>query len=155
MKKTQSFKTWHLVVLAVVIVLAIGQKIYNSMWTKATIQIAGQQLRVLVADTYDHRLQGWSGKKDMGKYDGMLFVFPRPGRPEIVMRDMNFPLDVVWINGTEIVDIAPNLMPEPNRMESDLTRYGARATSTLVLELPGGFKDRYGLKIGDTVEILK
>lgn len=155
MKESRPFKTWHLVFVAIIIVLAIGQKIYSSMWTKAMVKIGGQELYVLVADTYDHRLQGLSGKKDMGKYGGMLFVFPNAGRPVMVMRDMNFPLDIIWIDGTKIVDIAPNLLPEPDRVEADLTRYQARTTSTLVLELPGGFMERYNLKIGDEIEIIK
>lgn len=155
MSEPKPFKTWHVGLLLLIAALAIGHKIYSSMWTKATVRVAGQELRVLVADTYDHRFQGWSSKKDMGKYDGMLFVFPESGRFAMVMRDMHFPLDIIWIDGTQIVDIAPNVPPEAGVAESALTVYQPRATSTLVLELPAGFMEQYGLKIGDEVEIIK
>lgn len=155
MREKKPFKTWHLILLVIIVVFAMGKKIYDSFWPKATIRIGGQETRVLVADTPARRLKGWSDRKNMGKYGGMLFIFPEPGRYAMVMRGMRFPLDIVWLDGNKIIDIAPNLSPEPNVPEKKLTIYGARASSTMVLELPAGFRDRTGLKIGDMVEILK
>jgi uncharacterized membrane protein (UPF0127 family) len=155
MKGSSPFKAWHLVAILALVLFAIGNKIYGSLWTKGTVHIVGKEVRVLIADTYNHRLQGWSGHKDMGKYGGMLFVFPDAGRHAMVMRDMYFPLDIVWIDGTTVVDIAPKLPPEAGVAEEQLTVYQARTTSTLVLELPAGFMEQTGLKIGDTVEVIK
>lgn len=155
MKESKPFKTWHLILLILVIVISVGYKIYGSLWTKATVKIGGQEIHVLVADTYNHRLKGWSDRKDMGKYGGMLFVFPDRSQHAMVMRGMHFPLDIVWLDGNKIIDIAPNLSPQPGVPEDQLTVYMARTASTLVLELPAGFKERIGLKIGDTVEISK
>lgn len=155
MKEQKPFKTWHLIFLILVIVISFGYKIYTSLWSKATLKIGGQEVRVLVANNYEHRLKGLSDRKDMGKYDGMLFVFPDRGDHAMVMRDMHFPLDIIWLDGNKIVDIAPSLPPEPGVPEEQLTIYRARAASTLVLELPAGFKDRTGLKIGDIIEIHK
>lgn len=155
MEESKIFKTWHLILLVALVLIAVGHRIYGSLWVKGTVTIAGKDVRVLIADTYKHRLQGWSGKKDMGKYGGMLFVFPDAGRHAMVMRDMYFPLDIVWINGETVVDIAPNLPPEAGVAEEDLVIYQARTTSTLVLELPAGFMAQTGLKIGDKVQIVK
>ena len=71
----------------------------------------------------------------------------------MVMRDMHFPLDIIWLDGNKIIDIAPNLPPEPGLAEEQLTIYRSRAASTLVLELPAGFMERTSLKIGDVIEI--
>jgi uncharacterized membrane protein (UPF0127 family) len=73
----------------------------------------------------------------------------------MVMRDMNFPLDIIWLDGFTIVDMAPNLQPEKGRTEEDLTPYFARLPSTLVLEVPTGFITQNKLKIGDRIEIIK
>ena len=154
MREKKPFKKWHLILLVIIIVFAMGKKIYDSFWSKATIRIGGQEVRVLVADTTARRSKGWSDRKNIGRYGGMLFVFPDSARYAMVMRDMRFPLDIVWLDGTKIIDIAPNLPPEPNVPEEKLTVYGARASSTMVLELPAGFMERTGLKIGDTIEIL-
>ena len=154
-KESKPFKTWHLILIILVLAISVGYKIHGSLWGKAKVVIAGREVRVLVADTYNHRLKGWSDRKNMGKYGGMLFVFPDRGQHAMVMRDMYFPLDIIWLDGNKVVDIAPNLLPEAGVAEEDLTVYPARASSTLVLELPAGFKDQTGLKIGDEVVIIK
>lgn len=155
MREQKPFKAWHLILIILVVVVSIGYKIYGSWWTKTTIKIGGKGVRVLVADTYNHRLKGWSGRKDMGKYGGMLFVFSNRGQHAMVMRDMRFPLDIVWIDGTKIVEIAPNVPLEIGKSEEELTPYFSSRPSNLVLELPAGFKDRTGLKIGDKIEIVE
>ena len=152
-EKNNELKKWHLIVLGIVVVFAVGVRIYNARWPSATVQIGGQTLSVLVADTYQHEVEGWSNKNDMGQYGGMLFIFSGSGQHTMVMRDMRFPLDIVWIDGTHIVDIAPNLAPEPGRTEAELTPYFARLPSTLVLELPAGFALKYGVRVGDSVKI--
>ena len=154
-KETKQPKKWHYIFFAIVVLLFVGLKAYAYYWPKATVNINGRILTVLLADTEQHRIKGWSGKKDMGKYDGMLFVFPEKAQHTMVMRDMNFPLDIIWLDGFTIVDMAPNLQPEKGRAEEDLTPYFARLSSTLVLELPAGFIKQNSLKIGDRIEIIK
>lgn len=147
-------RKWHLVLLVAIIIVAAGFKIYSSLWTERTVRLGGEDLRVLVADTPSHRAAGWSNRKDMGRYGGMLFVFPASGQHTMVMREMLFPLDIIWIDDRRIVDMAPNLAPEREKSEAELTLYSARLPSTLVLELPVGFIGAHGLKIGDTIEIM-
>ena len=153
-KEPKQPKKWHYIFFIVVILLTIGLKAYSYYWPKATININGRILKVSVADTAQNRIKGWSGKKDMGKYDGMLFVFSEKSQHTMVMRDMNFPLDIIWLDGFTIVDMAPNLQPEKNRAEEDLTPYFARLPSTMVLEVPAGFVMENKLKIGDRIEVV-
>lgn len=121
------------------------------MWPKANVKIGGEVLKVLVANTPAHQVEGWSNKKDMGNYGGMLFVFPDFGQHTMVMRDMRFPLDIVWLNGNKIVEIAPNIQTEPGKTEAQLTPFFSSQPSNMVLELPAGFMDKTGIKIGDEV----
>lgn len=154
-KELKQPKKWHYIFFGFVILLFIGIKLYSFYWPKETININGHVLTVLLADTEQHRIKGWSNKKDMGKYDGMLFIFPERSQHTMVMRDMNFPLDIIWLDGFTIVDMAPNLQPEKGRAEVDLTPYFARLPSTLVLEVPAGFIMKNQLKIGDRIEVIK
>lgn len=149
-------KKWHLILLGVIILVSVAFKIYGSLWTKHTVRLGGAEFRVLVADTQDHRVAGLSNHKNMGdNIGGMLFVFPSAAQHTMVMRSMMFPLDIIWFNGYTIVDMAPNLQPEPGKSEAGLTPYFARLPSTLVLEVPAGFIKAHSLKIGDQIEILK
>lgn len=153
--KPKKMKAWHYIFFAIVIIWAIGLKVYIAYWPKTELDINGRMLKVLVADTPDHRFEGWSNKKSMGRYDGMLFVFNERSQHTMVMRDMKFPLDIVWLDGLNIVDMAPNVQPEDNIPEEELTPYFARLSSTMVLELPAGFIGANQLKIGDKIEIIK
>jgi uncharacterized membrane protein (UPF0127 family) len=154
MSEKKSFKTWHFVLIIILIAISIGYRIYGAIWTKATIKIGNQQLYVLVADTPNHRFKGWSDRKDMGKYGGMLFVFPTSDRYAMVMRDMQFSLDIIWLHNNKIVDIAPHLPPEMGVSEEKLVVYKPRTEADLVLEVPAGFMENTGVKIGDTLEII-
>ena len=147
--------TWHVWFLVGMIVLGIIFKIYASYWPHAVVKVNGYELKVLLADTPDHRYSGCSNRDNLGKYDGMLFVFAERAQHAMVMRQMRFPLDIIWLYGKTIVDIAPNLQPDPSKTEAGLFPYYARSQSTLVLELPAGMAEKYGLKIGDSIEIAK
>lgn len=127
------------------------QKLY---WSKATVAVNEHELTVLLAeDLYEHK-KGLGGRDTLAPYDGMLFLFGRPYRISIVMRDMRFPIDIVWLNQGEIVDIAQDVQLEPEVSEEQLIRYRPRADADMVLELPAGNAMVYGLKIGDIIRIL-
>ncbi|PIT87346.1 MAG: hypothetical protein COU31_03280 [Candidatus Magasanikbacteria bacterium CG10_big_fil_rev_8_21_14_0_10_40_10] len=153
MKKNKSFKKIHLALLCLMLLFALSIKVYSYYWPKALVQINDQTLRVLVADTARHQFTGLSNRSGLGKFDGMLFIFDSSARHTMVMRDMKFSLDIIWLDNYKVVDIAPNLLPQPNKTEAQLTKYSARALSNMVLELPAGSAQKYGLKIGDIIKI--
>ncbi len=147
-------RPWHFVLLAVVVITAIGFSIYQKQWPTAYVNVSGDTFKVLVANTYARQVEGWSNKKNMGGYGGMLFTFSDYGQHAMVMRDMDFPLDIIWLDGNRIIDMAPNLPPaQHNIPENELTPYFARLSSTAVLELPAGFIVSHHLKIGDTITV--
>jgi len=149
-KKVNKF---NIVIIVGLLVCAVCLHFYQKYyWPKAEIVLAGQNLKVLVAKTPPRLYEGCSNKDNLGKYDGMLFVFGNYGQHPMVMRDMRFALDMLWLDGTEIVDMAKNLQPEPGKTETELTPYIARTKNNMVLELPAGFLDKYEVKIGDKIE---
>ncbi|MEI7890723.1 MAG: DUF192 domain-containing protein [bacterium] len=76
---------------------------------------------------------------------GMLFKFQKVGRYTFWMKDMRFPLDIIWILNNSIVyveknvkhDFAGFLVPSEN--------------ADAVLELNAGYLDKNNLKVGDIV----
>jgi len=153
-KPTES-KRWRLIAVGVIVLLALGFKAYYLYWPKTIINVAGQELEVYLARNYNHRYQGLSDREGLAGKDGMLFVFPYRGEHVMVMRKMKFPIDIVWVDNGQIVDIAPGVAPEPGRAEADLTPYFSRAPSNWVLELKAGLSNELGFKIGDKVELAK
>lgn len=154
--KKSEIKKWQLGVLGLIIIFTIGLKLYYAFyWPKATIKINNQVLNVLVANNIKHWQNGLGKFTDLGKYDGMLFVFPEVKQHVFVMRDMKFPIDIIWFKKGAIVDIAPNLPLEPGRTEEQLTLYPARDESDRVLEIPAGYAQKFNYKIGDKLEVLR
>lgn len=121
----------------------------------ANVVLADRTLTVLVAQTPKQVYTGLGGRETLDDADGMILVFDRLARHAIVMRDMRFPIDIVWIDRGTIVDIAPNIAIEPGKDDGALTVYFPRTEANIVLELPAGKAAAYGLKIGDTVTVKK
>ena len=56
--------------------------------------------------------QGLSGRKSLPKGTGMMFIFENLERHTMWMPDMNFPLDIVWLDETlSVVNITYGLQP--------------------------------------------
>jgi hypothetical protein len=81
----------------------------------------------------------------------MLFILGSKGIPTFWMKDMNFPLDFIWIDDDQVVDVTKNV-PPPSPGES-LAIYSPKAPSNYVLELNAGTVDEYQISIGDKVVI--
>jgi hypothetical protein len=67
------------------------------------------------------------------------------------MKDMKFPIDIIWISGDEVVGIDENAEPEPGKPLSDLKIYYPPREIDSVLEVNAGTAEKYNLKVGDTV----
>jgi uncharacterized protein len=148
-------KKIHGFLLLAVILTAVGLKLFTYYYPKTKVAIGGKIISVLVADTPTRQFKGLSNKKDLGKYSGMLFRFPYKSRYVIVMKDMNFPIDIVWINDNKVVDLTINAKPEvKNKAEKDLVQYVPLYNVDTILELPTGFVKQNNVKIGDTIVIL-
>ena len=112
------------------------------------IQIMGQNIRVNLATTDAAREQGLSGRENLKEDEGMLFVFDYPDKYSFWMKDMNFPIDMIWIGeNKEIIYIKKNARPE-----SFPESYGPTADSKYVLEIVSGLSSKNNFKEGDKVK---
>ena len=79
---------------------------------------------------------------------GMLFLFPQENFYPFWMKNMRFPLDIIWIDKDKrIVDIKTDV-PTCNQTCESLTP-GDKAL--YVLEVNAGFAKKNEIKIGDRV----
>ncbi len=107
---------------------------------------------VRIADTYAKRYTGLSNTTSLDDGEGMLFVHPEEDRQAYVMRDMDFPLDIVFVdaNGT-ITRIHHAPLPPEGTSGAELKRYEGRGK--YVLEVPYGYTNRTGIEEGDRIRI--
>ncbi len=115
---------------------------------KKIIKVNNSYIKVEIADTLNAREKGLSGRKTLLDNTGMLFVFDNPARRGFWMKDMNFAIDIVWIDENYlIVDIDKNVSP---RTFPEVF-YADRAIK-YVLEIPTGFVDKYQIATGTMIQ---
>ena len=107
---------------------------------------------VELAITPAERGQGLSGREELPQGTGMLFIFEGDQHLAFWMPDMNFPLDMVWIDsGCQVVDATLNApVPEPGQSLADLPRFSPSAPSRFVLEINAGEFEGAGLTAGES-----
>ena len=83
---------------------------------------------------------------------GMLFVYDSPKVLDFWMKNMHFPLDILWIGpDCTLVDFSRNVPPPtPGTQSSDLERYRPSAEIQHVLEVNAGAAA--DMQVGNTVE---
>lgn len=106
---------------------------------------------VELAITPAERSQGLSGREVLPQGSGMLFIFEGDQHLAFWMPDMNFPLDMVWIDsGCHVVDATLNApVPEPGQSLADLPRFSPGSPARFVLEINAGEFPDAGLTPGD------
>ena len=114
-----------------------------------SIRLDGKEICVEVADNDATRQLGLGGHAPLTADQGMLFVFQEDTASKFWMKDMTFPLDIIWLadDGT-ITYIAQDLSPDtyPKAFGPDTpTRY--------VLEVNAGYAQQNDVKVGDKVQL--
>lgn len=115
------------------------------------ITINDQKINIILADTEEEREQGLSGRESLDENQGMLFTFDRPGFYGFWMRDMKFPIDIIFLNGEEVVTIYENV-PPPSEGQV-LTIYKPEEPADRVLELNANKASELELQKGDTISL--
>jgi uncharacterized membrane protein (UPF0127 family) len=95
------------------------------------------RLELELAQTPAARYQGLSGRQGLAPGRGMAFTYPYPGRWRMVMREMLFALDFVWVRGGIVVGVTPRV-PPPRPGETPVEA-GPPEDVDMVLELPAGW----------------
>lgn len=148
-------KKYHAVLFLFIIFLAGFFLVINSPKILApeniqNIKIAGQKIKVELALTPQEHSQGLSGRTPLKENEGMLFIFEKSGQYAFWMKDMNFPIDMIWIGeNKEIIYIKKDARPE-----SYPELYQPEQDAKYVLEVVSGFSEKQNLKTGDRVEFI-
>ncbi len=82
------------------------------VYEHAEVWIGKKRLDAMVADSSMKRMIGLMYRKSIARDGGMLFVFDEIGRHGIWMRNMLFPIDVIWLDDKKrIVDFVQRIRP--------------------------------------------
>src|SRR5690606_29625859 len=105
-------KTIFLILLLITSLIIIGLTTLPSKNREerlATIVINNHSFNIEIADTDQARQKGLSGRQKLPRGSGLLFIFPKPDYYSFWMKEMNFPIDIIWLDSDKkIVDIMVN-----------------------------------------------
>jgi Uncharacterized conserved protein len=92
-------------------------------WAEVTyktsrIKVGGHELKVEVAQSEEQRMQGLMFRKQLGRNDGMLFIFDEPAYHAMWMKNTLIPLSVAFVDKDgEILNI---LDMEPQTLDTHM-----------------------------------
>ena len=114
----------------------------------AEIKLKEARFKALVSDTPLLRSRGLSGFAGLKEGEAMLFVFDAPEKYGFWMKDMLFPIDIVWLDeGKRVVHVESNVLPETYP-----SIFFPESPALYVLELPAGIAARIGVAKGDKAD---
>lgn len=118
------------------------------------VTINEKEIKVEIAKTSKERTKGLGERSSLDTDYGMLFVFDSARSPVFWMKDMKFPIDIIWIKSGKIVKIDKNVpVPKTGVQDTSLPKYSAQESVDYVLEVNAGFSDSNSIKVGDSVSI--
>ena len=109
----------------------------------------GETLFMETANTLAQKTKGLSGSREVPR-DGLLFIYKTPEDVGIWMKEMNYPIDIVWVADGKVVHIVENAQPDDS---SNREVYRAGQEVSYVLEMKAETIQELGISLGDQVEI--
>ncbi len=117
----------------------------------AVILEDGTVISLEIARTDAEQMRGLMYREGIGENEGMLFVFDRERRYEFWMKNVKFPIDMLWLDsGFKVVHIEMDVPPcsaEPCPL------YGPRKPARYVLELKANLSEKLGIGVGDVLDV--
>lgn len=107
----------------------------------------GTVIKAEVAASASDRAVGLMHRESIGESEGMYFVFDTDGPHTFWMRNVNFAIDILWLDGDmKVVDIA-TAKPCAEKCPG----YAPATPARYVLEIPAGFAAAHSITTGSTL----
>ncbi len=120
----------------------------------ARILVGEREIEVELALTSEEQQLGLGYRDGLDPETGMLFVKERAAPASFWMKGMRFCLDIIWIEGANIVGAAETVCPDPqNTEDADRATFKSPIPVSFILEMPAGWLDDQGFGEGTPVRI--
>lgn len=117
---------------------------------QTVLKINDTELTVDIVKSPQAIAKGLSGRESLCENCGMLFEFPDYQIRYFWMKEMQFPLDIIWVKDDTIVGIAKNVPIFTTN--GQIGRVQSSEEVNKVLEVNAGWTESYNVQIGDKVK---
>lgn len=126
-------------------------------FTSATVSFDTPQTTIFtvdIADSVDEQTLGLGDVDVLPANHGMLFVYSQADVYTFWMRNVEYPIDIIWLRDGTVVDITANVPPEsPTTALSEYRVYSPKQPVNMVLEVGSGVAEEAGITIGQHLTI--
>ncbi len=132
-------------------------KLESVEFPRGTVKIDKVVLEVQIADTGLLLTQGLMFQEELPFDQGMLFVFEGEKMRSIWMPNMQFSLDILWLDiEGNVLHIEKNVLPCKTALETATcpSYKGDNKLAKYVLEVTSGFVDKYTITTESKMEII-
>lgn len=141
---------WVGAVSVAIILLTVCYLFLQSSLRQPTLSIENHVYTATILEEENELIRGLSGSDQLPPDHVMLFDFGKDSRWGIWMKDMNYPIDIIWLDIQARViymvqDAQPSSYPD--------TIYRPKQNARYVIEAVSGTIERTGLKVGDSVTL--
>ena len=140
MEKNPLRKTWPLILIVIITAISLfwlfsGRNDDNGS-VEARLGDCRLQLEIAASERSQYR--GLSDRDSLCQDCGLLFIFDNQAKRNFVMRDMRFPLDIVYLRDGKVTEILSDLQPEGSNR---LTDHISQEDIDMALEINAGQAD--------------
>lgn len=144
MKKTLGLLAGLVLLLLAGICIFFAFKAQPPFW-----RLHNKIISLIIENTQAGRELGLGGRTGLSENSAMLFVFDKPDTYPFWMKDMKFPIDILWLDESyRIVHIESDLSPDTYPQT-----FAPSEKSHFVLETAAHFAEKNNLKIGEVLMI--
>ena len=102
------------------------------------ITVGGTTLNAMVADTLTKKIIGLMFRDSLPKGTCMLFLFDSATKQGIWMRNMKFPIDILWLDERKMIS-GMKKRAQPGRGFFDFETYYPSRPSKYIIEFQSGY----------------
>lgn len=136
------------IIIFLVTLILMGALFLNKSPRQGLVTIGGKTIKVEMAQTLVERERGLSGKTILPEGTGMLFIFEKPDYYGFWMKDMNFPIDIIWIGRDyKIVDVSADVSPS-----TFPKTFSPKEPVQYILEVNSGWAEQNKVAVGDSID---
>lgn len=130
--------------LSILILLCITNSAIAAKYTHY-FEINGQKILLEEAKSQRDKIKGLSKRSSIDPNTGMVFFYESPAERAFWMKNVNFPLDIIFMNESQIIRMYKNAKP----CTTEICKiYPSKKLTDQIIEVPAGFCKKHKLKKG-------